>query len=326
MLPLKRALTYVLLLALISSPFLIYFNAQALSDWWKLRDYSPPVAIASLASQDTMLPYTKHMFYVNHPQIISGVSDFRKDCPDAAQTIVLGCYHPDQDGIYIYAVSDPLLYGVEQVTAAHEVLHAVYARLSDHDRSTLNAELQSYYQSGLKDQRVIAEVKIYQQTEPNDVMDEMSCTFGTEIADLPPALNNYYQKYFANRQTIVNFEQQYEAEFTNRENQISSEGAQLAQLKTNINNEEQSLQAQLNQINSDRARLDSLQSSGQTDQYNADVAGFNNEVSTYNNGVDKLRNDISTYNQLVDQYNSLANQLASLEQSIDTRLTTQTGQ
>jgi len=317
---------YALLLVLLAFPFLIYFNAQALSDYFALRGYTPPPAVASLAAQDTMLPYTKHLFYLNHPQIVSGVADFRKDCPDSTTTIVLGCYHPDQDGIYIYAVNDPQLYGVEQVTAAHEVLHAVYARLSAHDKAALDSQLQSYYQSGLSDPQVQSEVKLYQQTEPNDVMDEMSCTFGTEIASLPPALESYYDRYFSNRQAVVKFEQMYNGEFTSREDQISVYASQLSSLKNQINDEEQSLQTELGQIDGDRAKLDSLRSSGQTDAYNAAVGGFNQEVSAYNAGIDTLKADITAYNQLVDQYNSIAQELAGLEQAIDTRLTPQAAQ
>lgn len=313
-----------MVLVLLSLPFIVYYKAQALVDWWKLRGYTPPPAITSLANQDTMRPYTKHLFYLNHPQIVSGVSSFRQDCPDATRTIVLGCYHPDQDGIYLYSITDPSLYGVEQVTAAHEVLHAVYARLNKTDRNILNSELQDYYKNGLTDQRVIDEVKLYQQTEPNDVLDEMSCTFGTEISSLPPALDAYYNRYFTNRQAIVGFEQSYESEFTGRENVIKADDAQLAQLKAQISSEENSLSAQSDQINADRSRLNSERDN--INQYNADVDSFNKEVSAYNAGVDRLRADINTYNDLVNRRNAIAEELASLDQAIDTRLTTQSSQ
>lgn len=320
----KRLASLVMVLVLLSLPFIIYFKSQDILDWWKLRGYTPPASVATLAGQDTMLPYTKHMFYLNHPQIVNGVSSFRQDCPDATRTIVLGCYHPDQDGIYIYSVNDPLLYGIEQVTAAHEVLHAVYARLSTADRNQLNSELESYYKSGLTDQRVQQEVQLYQQTEPDDVMDEMSCTFGTEIASLPPALESYYDRYFANRQAIVGYEASYENEFTNRENVINADDDQLSRMKSQIDSEENSLSAQSAQITADRSRLNSER--GDANQYNADVDSFNSEVDTYNAGVDKLRSDISAYNDLVDQRNSVAEELASLDQAIDTRLTTQPAQ
>lgn len=320
---LRQILAYLFLMALIAVPVLLYFNAQALSDWWALRGYTPPPAIAKLASQDTMSPYTRRLFYINHPQLISSVSGFRQDCPEDEQTIVLGCYHPGDRGIYIYAVQDPQLYGIQQVTAAHEVLHAVYARLSSKDKAVLDSELESYYQHGLTDSRVLAEVKLYQQTEPTAVMDEMSCTFGTEIAKLPPGLEAYYAKYFSNRQTIVSYEQRYQSEFTSRENQIKTLSGQLSGLKQTINDEEQSLGSQLDQINSDRARLNALQASKNYSSYNASVSGFNQEVDSYNSGVSKLKSDIEDYNMLVGQYNSLAGELAQLQKDIDTRLTVQ---
>ncbi|HET7827891.1 MAG TPA: hypothetical protein VFK97_03420, partial [Candidatus Saccharimonadales bacterium] len=212
----------------------------------------------------------------------------------------------------------------EQVTAAHEVLHSVYARLSSADRDKLNGELEDYYKNGLTNQRILAEIKLYQQTEPNDVMDEMSCTFGTEIANLPPALDAYYQRYFANRQAVVNFEQSYESEFSQRENTINADDAQLAQLKAQISAEENNLNAQSSQINSDRAKLNAERDNPY--QYNRDVVSFNQEVDAYNAGVDQLRGEINAYNDLVNRRNAIAEELASLDQAIDTRLTTQSAQ
>lgn len=324
--PKLQITSLVMLLVILAGLIFGITHLQALDDWWKLRGYTPPAAIVSLADQDTMNSYTRHAFYVNHPQLLSTVSAFRQACPDSEQTIVLGCYHPGQNGIYIYNVQDPALHGVQQVTAAHEVLHSVYARLSSSDRQQLDNELESYYKNDLHDSRVLAEVKLYQQTEPNDVYDEMSCTFGTEIANLPPALEAYYAKYFTNRQAVVAFEQSYEGEFTKRENIINADDAQLAAMKQQIDSEESSLTNQLNQIEADRARLDQLSSSNQINAYNAGVDSFNAEVDAYNSGVQKLRSDIAAYNQLVQDRNSVAAELRGLQSAIDTRLTTQATQ
>ncbi len=38
----------------------------------------------------------------------------------------------------------------------------------------------------------------------------MHSVLGTEVANLPPALENYYKQYFTNRQAIVNYANQYE--------------------------------------------------------------------------------------------------------------------
>jgi len=204
----SRLASYLVLLGLIAILVLVGINRLAIQDWFKLRGYQPPAAVAQLASQDTMNNYTRHLFYLNKPQLLGTVSSFRQSCPENKDTIVLGCYHSDQNGIYIYAVADPTLAGIQQVTAAHEVLHAVYARLSSHDRAQLDSQLEAFYKDGLTDSRVLAEVKLYQQTEPHDVMDEMSCTFGTELASLPAPLEAYYHQYFTNRSAIVAYEQQ----------------------------------------------------------------------------------------------------------------------
>lgn len=328
MLPSQNKSSPVLLSVLITIPLLVLValalgNLQKIEDWWRLRGYQPPATVAQLASQDTMNSYTRHLFYLNKPQLLGSVSSFRIDCPENKNTIVLGCYHPDQNGIYIYNVSDPALAGVQQVTAAHEVLHSIYARLSDKDRKSLNSQLQNFYKHGLTNQRVLAEVKIYQQTEPADVMDEMSCTFGTELPNLPDGLEAYYKKYFTNRAAIVAYEQQYESEFTSRQDTIKSDDQQLAAQKAQITSQEAALNFQLTQIKSDRARLDSLLAAGQTAAYNAAVPGFNNEIITYNNGVDSLQSTIAAYNQLVAVRNQVAGQLTTLDSAIDTRLTTQ---
>lgn len=296
---------------------------QPIQDWIKLRGYQPPVAVAQLATQDTMNSYTRHLFYLNKPQLPSTVASFRKACPENKDTIVLGCYHPDQDGIYIYAVSDPTLAGVQQVTAAHEVLHAVYARLNTKDRQALDTELNDFYKHGLTNQRVLDEVKLYQQTEPTAVMDEMSCTFGTELPSLPPALEAYYKRYFTNRAAIVAYEQQYDAAFTSRQATIKADDQQLTAQKQQIENQEAALQAQLNQMNGDKARLDSLLAAGQNAAYNASVGSYNAEIRSYNAGVGSLQTAIASYNQLVVARNQVAGQLTTLDGAIDTRLTPQ---
>jgi uncharacterized protein YukE len=315
-----RLLALLLGLVWVVGATLIILNLQALEDWWRLRGYQAPATISQLADQATMNSYTRHLFYLNKPQLVGTVSSFRQHCPENKDTIVLGCYHPDQNGIYIYNVPDPALAGVQQVTAAHEVLHAVYARLSTSDRNTLNAELEDFYKHDLQDSRVQAEVKLYQQTEPTDVMDEMSCTFGTEIANLPTGLQAYYSRYFTNRAAIVGFEQQYEGEFTSRQTTISSDDQQLTIMKQQIDSQQTALDNQLQQLNSDQSHLNSLTASGQSRTYNAAVPGYNAEVDAYNQGVNSLRSLITSYNQLVASRNQIAGQLTTLDSALDTRL------
>lgn len=322
----KNTLGIIILLAIIALPLAGWWKAQAIEDWLKLRNYTPPASISVLASDDRMTLQATHDFYVNHPQLITGVSAFRQDCPEAEQAIVLGCYHPVQNGIYIYKVTDSRLAGVQQVTAAHEMLHAAYDRLSSKDKDQVNGWLEDYYKNDLTDQRIKDEINGYKKTEPNDVVNEMHSVFGTEAANLPAPLENYYKRYFNDRSKVIAYAEDYQQVFTIRQAQIDADKIKLDDLHSVITNEEQSLKSQLSQINSDRARLDSERASGQTGRYNSDVPAFNAEVDAYNSGVNKLKSDIAEYNSLVNDYNSLAGELRSLEKSIDTRLAPQSVQ
>lgn len=311
---------------LLASPLIIWFNRHHVYDWWRLRDYQPPAAIVALADQTTLTEPARHDLYINHPQLLSDPTKFRASCPNAEQTIVLGCYISGEAGIYIYKISDARLAGIEQVTTAHETLHAAYERLSSKDRKYVDGLLQDYYDHGLQNPRVVEVIKNYQQSEPKDLLNEMHSVFGTEIASLPQPLEDYYKRYFANRQAVVTFSQQYDSEFTNRTNRIKEYDAQLATQKTTIDDLQKSLESQSAQIEAERARLDQLKNNDQVDEYNAGVSGLNARIVTYNTNVNRLRSLIATYNKLVAERNALAGELKQLQQAIDTRLTPQHSQ
>ncbi len=107
---------------------------DAIYDWWRLHDYAPPAAAVQFADDTTMTAKARTLFYINHPKLEQSVA-FNGECPNNSEkAIVLGCYHPNQNGIFLFMVNDKTLSGVEQVTAAHEMLHAAY-RPSEPGRS-----------------------------------------------------------------------------------------------------------------------------------------------------------------------------------------------
>ena len=295
-----------------------YGIRQRIYDEARLYNYRPPASISALATADTMTAYTKHVFYVNHPILLPSVASFRADCPEDEADIVIGCYHVGQAGIYIYNVQDSSLAGVQEVTAAHEVLHAIYARLSPSARNRLDSQLEAFYKHGLNNPTVEAEVKVYIQTEPGDVDDEMSCTFGTELAQLPANLSAYYRQFFSNRSAIVAYEQKYQATFTSKQKIIASDDSELTSLKQQITVQELALAKQHQQIELTRLQLQSMQSTNPT-AYNAAVPGFNSDVTSYNTALNSVQNDIASYNQLVTSRNSVAGAFDTLVSAIDTR-------
>jgi uncharacterized protein YukE len=326
----KKLISVIVLLALVAFPIAAVANAQAIEDWWRLRDYTPPPEIVKLADEDTMTDKSRHLFYVNHPQLIGVKGQFNQACPQSEQTIVLGCYYSGgnivNEGIAVYDVTDSRLAGVEEVTAAHETLHAAYQRLSSNDKNNINNLLQNYYNSGLTDPRIKATIESYKKTEPNDVVNEMHSVFGTEVANLPAPLEDYYKQYFTNRQAITNYSEQYETVFSQNKVKLDNIKAQIDQLKIELSSDKANIEAQQSYLTSESSRMQGLLSGGSTQQYNAAVAPYNSRVVGLRRLIANYNAKVNQVNSLVEQYNSLAYTQENLYNALDTRVQTQTAQ
>lgn len=289
---------------------------QAIADWWKLRGYDPPAAVVQLADDTTMTSKARHLFYLNHPGI-EAKSAFANNCPSGTEkTIVLGCYKSGENGMYILSVSDPRLHGVEQVTAAHETLHAAYNRLSAKDKNYVNGLLENYYQHDLTDQRIKATLKAYQTSEPGEQLNEMHSIFGTEVANLPAPLETYYKQYFTNRSKVAAYAAQYQFAFTSRQAQVSKDDAQLAAWKKQITTDEAALNSQQAALAADEQRLNTLRTSGNVSAYNAAVPAYNAKVDAYNTLLATAKQLVGQYNRLVNARNAIATEETQLQQAL----------
>jgi hypothetical protein len=303
----KTLRSWLVLAVLLAALALAYGHMQAVSDWFRLYGYTPSAAVSGLASDDTFTPAAQHLYDINRPAIMPKNQFTTKCANHQEQTIVLGCYHGYQQGIYILQIaSDSRLQGVEQVTAAHEMLHAAYDRLSASDRKQVDAMLLDYYDHHLTDERIRQTIAAYKQSEPDAVVNEMHSVFGTEIAQLPAPLEQYYQRYFTDRQKIAGYAAGYQAEFTSRQQQVAADDARLATLKKTIAANEATLKAQAVDLNARAGQMSRLKASGQTGAYNAQVDSFNAAVDGYNRLVATTKAQIADYNQLVQERNAVA--------------------
>ncbi|MBI4034308.1 hypothetical protein HY380_00240 [Candidatus Saccharibacteria bacterium] len=302
---LKLLLTVLLALLIV----LGWSKRDAVYDWWRLRGYDPPKTVVELAKHGTMTDKARHLFYINRPALIADKTKFQKACTKTEQTIVLGCYQSPQLGISIFDVRDKRLAGVEEVTAAHEMLHAAYDRLSSDERQQIDGWLNDFYKNDLKDQRIKKNIASYKKTEPKDIVNEMHSIFGTEVRQLPSNLEKYYQRYFGNRLKVVAYSEKYEAEFTAREQQAKEILTQLKSLEAQISQSQANLAAVRQQLEADRGSIDSQ---AEADAFNARVNAYNAEVANLNSLVDQ-------YNSLRLQYNQLVLQQRQLLKAIDTR-------
>lgn len=275
----------------------------------------PDASISALATADTMTPSATRTFYVNHPSVDTKAV-FTSHCNfGSEQSIVIGCYHGNQQGIYILDVTDTRLDGVEQVTAAHEMLHAAYDRLGSNERERLDTQLQDFYTHHVSDTRIRATIDQYRKTEPNDVINEMHSIFGTEVATLTPELETYYGQYFSHRLTVVGFASKYSAEFTSRQQQVAAYDAQLSSIKATITTNTTELTAEQRALQNSRIQLENERSANPS-QYNQDVDSYNARVNAYNAKIAVTRELINQFNDIVDKRNAIALEEQQLARAI----------
>jgi hypothetical protein len=309
-----RPLTWVLLLLLIAVAIGAW-QRQWVYDQIALYNYQPPSAIAALATDSTMTDDARRVFYVNHPAL-QAKSTFSKSCPsNTEQTVVLGCYISGQRGIYLLDVDKQELNGIEQVTAAHEMLHAAYDRLSSNDRKRIDSLLQNYFNNGLKDETTRETINEYRSSEPDELVNEMHSIIGTQVGSLPPELEQYYTRYFKDRAALVKYYTNYESAFTTRRDQIKAFDTQLNALKKQIDTLESSLKDESASLAAQRATLDRQRESDPS-TYNAAASRYNAAVNSYNANVRQARSLIDQYNQIVNQRNAIAFEERDLAQSL----------
>lgn len=285
--------------------FVALSNRQGIMDWYKLRGYSAPADIAAIADQSAMSSYARSLFYINHPQILAG-EDFRAKCPIGGEkTIVLGCYHGNDSGIFLYQVSEARLNGVVQTTAAHEMLHAGYERLRPAERDKINRALESYYATKLSDQRIKDTIEAYRQDDASVVDNEMHSIFATEVADLPEELETYYDRYFTDRRIVVGLAAHYQEEFTSRRTQAAAYDAELKEMKQQIEASQSRISSMKNQLDAQDEEMQILKESD-VDRFNRMVGAYNGLVERYNALLSQTHEVIDEYNAIVEKRNALA--------------------
>lgn len=312
----KRLKRYLTIATIVAVVILGIRFTQELEDWSRLATYRPPSEIARLATSTTMTPLAQRLFYVNNPTIESRKSSLNL-CKGSEHTIVLGCYVV-RKGIFLQEVTDPRLKGVMEVTAAHEMLHVAYQRMSIFEQNQINKQLQQALIQ-LQNPRILRLVATYNRQDPKSVDNELHSILGTEVRDLSPKLEEYYRAYFTNRSTVVALSERYEGVFT----ALRAKAKTLSQELTTRKSALEQLSAQVKQeaqtIASERSTLQTAIVANPQGDYRFQISNFNDRVRNYNQLVSQLTAQTDTYNQMVTEHNSIALEEKSLVESLENK-------
>lgn len=317
----KGAGSLVAVLLFTAAGIVAALNIQYLQDTVLYHQYEPNAMVASFAADSGMSDHGKFLFYASHPSL-SDAQSFNQQCGMVEKTAaVLGCY--DGRNIYIYDITDARLAGVRPTTAAHEMLHAAYKRLSNTDRERVNTLLAAEY-AKLKDNEELAgRMAFYERTQPGERDNELHSIIGTEIGSISGDLETYYKRYFADRSKVVAQHENYASLFKELRDRADELDTQINQLEGRIVEQRAAYDAELKAV---QAAIASFNGRAQRGEFTSQAA-FDQErrgIVAKTNQLDSLRaeiNDaITRYNALIEELNAIATETNTLNRSMDSKI------
>ena len=306
----------ILLLLLMTCFYFFLKNGRALSDQYAIWLNPPSDAVIHLATITDMTNEGRRIFYASIPSI-NDAADFNSHCSEIETTmIILGCYSGGR--IYVFNVRDERIADAKYVASAHEMLHAAYARLSGREREKVNGLLEAAYlkagaSSDFRD--IMAE---YAKVEPGQRDNELHSVLGTEYAELSPALEDYYSRYFVNRTAIVDMAVRYKEVFKNLESDQVRLKSEMDNLTARINSDSSLYDTLLSHLNTDIDSFNAEKFRSQAEFY-AQRQALTQRGAEIDRFQMQIRVDIDRYNALVEKYNSLGGKLNQLARQLDSK-------
>lgn len=302
--------------------FGVWSNRQHIADSISFWQYQPSAAVQQISNKANLSDAGTFAFYASQPVITTG-DDFNKECNKQEQhTAILGCYVNNR--IYLYDVTDTRLDGIKEVTAAHEMLHAIYQRLSAAEKDSVNKLLEAEYEKLKNDPAYTERMAYYERAEPGQRDNELHSIVGTEIASLDPALEAHYKKYFNDRSKVVSLYKAYNKAFTELEDKRKQLSAQLDALNTRIETMANDYDSSIRQLSADIAlfnkKADTTGAFTSQAQFNSERQSLVNRSNALSAQRDQINTLIRQFNTLKDEYNETVTQSNDLYKSIDSSL------
>lgn len=294
--PLVFGLIGAFLLALF---VIVFLNYTVIKDYFVGLSYSPSAEMSEIKEKLGLTSSADLIFKASFP-VLEEDETFNRDCDSHDSDIsVLGCFSGDK--IYVYNIKSPELSGILESTTAHELLHAIWSRLSGSEKAKLTPVLEDVY---AKNEAALKET--LESYEASDRLDELYVRIGTQIRDLPADLSAHYAKYFNDRLAVVSFYESYIAPFNELKEKIASLGRELEASKAEIDSETADYESRLEVFNAAVGKFNACATTENCFTQSAFYARLS-ELTAEEKELDlvfeKLNLKIDEYNFKVEEYN-----------------------
>ena len=296
----------------------LFLNRQFVLDQFTVWGYEPSASVKSLDDRVGFTDKGLFTFYATKPAVADS-SEFNGKCPrQEAGSPILGCYTSD-DRIYVFNISNQQLDGMKEVTAAHEMLHAVWMRMSSSEQDRLGALLNTAYEKQASPE-LRERMAYYQRNEPDAITNELHSILGTEVSDLGPELENYYAQYFKDRQAVLKLHDQYNAVYKGLYTRADELYASMETLSASIEVRSKAYDTNVSQLSSEIGNFNNRANNGSftsIGQFNSERAVLVQRSSQLEAERSAINADIASYTRMYDEYQTLASQIEVLNNSVD---------
>lgn len=316
----RRLSSLIFLLVILAIGIWAILNRQFIIDQITVWQFRPTEEVVALSDDSSMNDHGKFLFYASEPELQSA-ADFNSSCQTReSQSIVLGCYTGKR--IFLFKVTDNRINGIKTVTAAHEMLHAAYERLSDSERDRIN-DLLKIQLANTSDRDILDLVALYDKVEPGERWNELHSIFGTETAQLSSELEIYYKQYFSDRSQVVKAYAKYHQVFAELKQQATTLQDQLVPKKAMIESKTIEYKMKLSQLETDirafnqkASTTNGFSSQHEFDQARTALIDRQGALVSLANQINVL---VEEYNQGVNDLNALGVEINKLNQNLNSQ-------
>ena len=295
-------------------------HEQRIVDQFVVWRFEPDPVVAGYAERAELTDEGRFLFYASSPSVKGGDA-FADTCGSSFENFgVLGCYVPAHRTITLFDVTDDRLDGLEEAVAAHEMLHAVWARMSDAERDALIPLLDAEAEAHAGDPEFAETLAFYAEVEPGQRHNELHSIIGTEFPEVSAQLDEHYARYLGDRGAVVALHAQSNAVFLEFQAQADDLIVQLESLAATIDAEYASYSAGIGGLNTDiddfNIRADNGFFSSQS-QFDAE----RNELIARGEALDAqyaaIQVRVGEYDGLVAQLDAINDEIDALNQAIN---------
>lgn len=307
-------ITWVFLVTALIVFTIIFLNREWLYDWYRNVSYKPTEEMTRIRDELELTEQGKFLFNSAQP-VLNEAEQFNSNCRrDESEVAVLGCY--TEKNIYIYNITESELYGIRELTTAHELLHARWARMDENEKNVLMELLAQTLETN--QDYLEEEVNQYDESERQE---ELYVRVGTEVKELPEALEKHFAEIFKNQDKVVDFYNKYITVFRNIKTEMELLLNEIDALKIEIEAKTAEYQDKYNQLEADIVSFNScaevvgcFSTTGEFNSRRAALLVRQDDLEALNNEINRL---IGEYNARINEYNSDVTESRKLQDMIN---------